>query len=121
MNKYLDKHGLETFWNCIQKTAPVQSKRAEDWDADPTFIGACGTIYVYMDARIDPQGRSLAGLKVGDGTTYLIDLPFLDEELYSHIENGDVHITPQERLKWNNKVRCYMSDSVEEELIFTTN
>lgn len=121
MNKYLDKHGLETFWSCIQRSAPVQSKRAEDWDADPTFIGECGTIYVYMGARTDPQGRPLAGLKVGDGTTYLIDLPFLDEELYSHIENGDVHITPQERLKWNNKVRCYMSDSVEEELIFTTN
>jgi hypothetical protein len=66
-------------------------------------------------------------LKIGDGTSYLIDLPFVNETssnsnfeeiLMNHINNNTVHISPEDRLFWNNKLNLFLSD---ENLIFNRN
>ena len=91
------------------------------WNSQPQLIASEGYIYIYSDYKQDGEGRNIAGFKVGDGSTYLIDLPFTDEQLQSHLLDTVCHITQAEREKWNNKVRCYMSEVQDDILIFTTN
>lgn len=86
------------------------------WNSQPQLISKKGYIYIYSDYRRDSQGNVLAAMKVGDGATWLIDMAFIDEMYADHIQDTIIHITQEERNKWNNKVTCYMED---ETLIFT--
>lgn len=90
------------------------------WNSKPQLISEAGYIYIYSDYRQDSQGRNIASMKVGDGASYLIDMPFTDDLLYAHLANSDIHITPEEREFWNNKVRCYIDPINEHRLVFTT-
>ena len=92
----------------------------EYWNSHPTLISKRGYIYVYSDWTQDSQGRDVAGLKVGDGQAYLIDLPFTEQIFTEHLNDMVHHITEEERTFWNNKVRCYMVDG-EDRIVFTTN
>lgn len=69
------------------------------WDAARGFIPLKGEIIIYDD---------LASLKIGDGTTYVQDLPFVDDaikdQLLQHVGDTTVHVTAQEKSFWNNKV-----------------
>lgn len=94
----------------------------EYWDSQPSLITVKNAIYVYTDYEKDSEGNDVPGLKVGDGLGYLIDAPFTTDPYYEHIRNQFLHITPEERERWNNKVRCYVDDFTDsEKLIFTTN
>lgn len=72
----------------------------------------------------------IPGIKIGTGNAYVGDLPFIDEdtreELLLHINNGDIHVTANNKSFWNNKIN--IDDTVididtgaldEETLIFT--
>lgn len=48
-----------------------------NWDSQSTLITIEGAIYVYSDYKQDELGRNIPGIKVGDGITNLIDLPFV--------------------------------------------
>ena len=91
-----------------------------NWNAQNTLIGELNTIYIYTNYQEDEDGNSLAGVKIGDGRAFLIDIPFLDTIYYEHVRDTDVHITDAERQKWNNKVRCYYSLTENETVVFTT-
>ena len=92
-----------------------------NWNAKPQLIGKTNHVYVYSDYfMID--GMGVPGMKIGDGMAYLIDLPFVsgnDTRLNEHIADTEVHITNAERLFWNNKVTCFMSNGDEENIVFT--
>lgn len=90
------------------------------WNSKPQLISEAGYIYIYSDYRQNLQGDNIAAMKVGDGASYLIDMPFTDDLLYAHLANSDIHITPEEREFWNNKVRCYIDPINEHRLVFTT-
>lgn len=90
------------------------------WNSQPQLISRKGYIYIYSDYRQNEQGQNIAGFKVGDGSAYLIDMPFTEESLYEHIDNTVIHITQEEREFWNNKVRCFIDPLNEHNLIFTT-
>ena len=64
-------------------------------------------------------------IKIGDGSAYLIDNPFItssvEQLIQLHITDTVKHITEQERNNWNSKVRCYLSSEDNENIIFTTN
>lgn len=90
------------------------------WNSKPQLISAKGYIYIYSDYRQNIQGDNIASMKVGDGTSYLIDMPFTDDLLYAHVANEVRHITAEERDFWNNKIRCYIDPLNNEHLIFTT-
>lgn len=93
-----------------------------NWNSNPKLKSKKGYIYIYSDYKQNEQGQNIAGLKVGDGSAFLIDLPFIDELVYEHINDVVRHITQEERLFWNNKVRCYVDiETDESKLIFTTN
>lgn len=91
------------------------------WDSQPQLISQRGYVYVYADYRQNGQGQNIASIKIGDGNAYLIDMPFTDELLYDHLADNVRHITQEERERWNNKVRCYVSEVKDDNLIFTTN
>lgn len=92
----------------------------EYWNTQPQLISIKGGVYVYSDHDKDSEGKDIAGLKIGDGTSYLIDMPFVDEKYAQHVLDTIVHITQQEREFWNNKVRCYIDPKDTQHLIFTT-
>ena len=49
------------------------------WNSKPQLISLKGYIYIYSDYRQNLQGDNIASMKVGDGTSYLIDMPFTDD------------------------------------------
>ena len=120
--KQLDEQGLAHFWEKIVNREMVFSDTTANWNAQVTLKSKQGAIYIYTDYRYNENNEPLAALKIGDGTSYLIDMPFIDELIWDHINNGEIHITATERAFWNSKVRCYISPSEDGEgLIFTTN
>ena len=102
----------------------IQEKRdtTANWNAARGFIPLQGEIIVYTDYKtiqktIDGELRNvnIPGIKIGDGQTYVQDLPFIDEELrdkiMTHINNPNIHVTLQEKLFWNNKLN--VNDNAE--------
>ena len=100
----------------------------EYWDSQPLLVGEKSHIYVYTDYAVTKNGEEsvlVPNIKIGDGNAYLIDNPFVTtsvEELIDlHINDMTRHITEEERILWNNKVRCYLSSNDNETVVFTTN
>ena len=100
----------------------------EYWDAQPSLVGEKSHIYVYTDYAVTKNGEEsvlVPNIKIGDGNAYLIDNPFVttsvEELIQLHIADNTKHITEQERSVWNGKVRCYLSASDSETIVFTTN
>lgn len=95
-------------------------KTTAEWGEDITYIPNKGYICVYSDHSMK-EGKPIPAIKIGDGTTYLIDLPFVlnmdvEEALTNHINDTIKHITNVERESWNNKITCCV-DSDDPELI----
>lgn len=78
----------------------------ENWNTSGQ-ISELNMLYVYTDYQKDEMDRNIAGIKVGDGLAYIVDLPFTDTLMQEHMTNTDIHITPEEREFWNNKNRSY--------------
>lgn len=104
------------------KSRPIRYGSTEEWNSQASLIAEEGAIYVYSDYSVDSQGRNIAGIKVGDGKAYLIDMPFIDETMYEHIQDIEIHITQSERIKWNNKLNVDDdAEVVDEALVFNRN
>ena len=91
-----------------------------EWNSDPSRITIKDAVYVYTDYRQDELGHNIPGIKIGDGLGYLIDAPFIDGDYYEHITNDIIHITAEDRQRWDDKVRCYIDVNDTENLVFTT-
>lgn len=92
------------------------------WNAQVQLIATKGHIYVYSDYT-EIGGEPAAGFKVGDGTTYLIDLPFAagnSTVMDDHIRDTVVHVTAEEKAFWNSKVTCFISAVDAENLVLST-
>lgn len=121
MVEFLNKEGLNAFWEILDNQNSEVIKRikkiqqelnnnikilyntTEAWNSQKDLQSARGTIYIYSDYQ-KIGNQDIAGIKVGDGNAYLYDMPFLDTLYLQHIENSEIHITNEEREKWNNKV-----------------
>lgn len=98
-----------------------------NWNAQISLVSERTAIYIYSDyATIYDEMDNptyVAGVKVGDGTTYLVDLPFITDEmtalLLQHIGNDAVHLTTAEREFWNNKISCYLDIENAENLVLS--
>lgn len=98
----------------------VVAKTTSEWNSTPSLVSQAGTIYIYTDYYDDGQGHNIPAFKVGDGFAYLIDLPFVDVNMQRHMSDEVIHITEQERVFWNNKIRTDSTEIERENLIFTT-
>ena len=93
----------------------------ENWNAKRDFIPLRGEVIIYTDHGQMDDGFGnmidVPGIKIGDGGAYLIDLPFVGndvryqilQELREHTGNEVIHITQEEREFWNNKLNCEVS------------
>lgn len=98
-----------------------------NWNSDPTLVGIAGHIYIYSDystANKDGNPITVPNVKIGDGKAFLIDNPFITEAVEDlinlHIEDIVKHVTSDDKNRWNNKVRCYIDDNDNENIVFTT-
>ena len=102
----------------------IQNKRdtTANWNAARGFVPLTGEVIIYTDYKtirkeIDGEMKNVfvPGIKIGDGQTYVQDLPFVDTELrdkiMEHINNENIHVTLQEKLFWNNKLN--VNDNME--------
>lgn len=111
----------------IQQGGKVYYDTKAAWDMQPQLIAEEGAIYVYSDKATIYDGVGnpvfVPGVKVGDGTSYLIDMAFVGDEillaLSNHVNNEVRHITQAERIFWNNKVSGFLDENDEETLVLS--
>ena len=82
-----------------------------NWAAQRNLVSKKDVFYVYTDYQAIDNGNGTVtiypGLKIGNGYTKLNALPFMnapDPRLLNHIANNQIHITSEERAKWNKAV-----------------
>lgn len=135
MSKYLDPQGVSYLWSKIQNISKDKliyySKTKEQWNINPQLLSKKDVLYIYTNyKKIKKQGEQdqiiIPGLKVGDGKSYLIDLPFINDVsnsdfeniLLQHINNKTIHVTQEEKIFWNNKLNLFLQ---EENLVLNRN
>jgi len=99
----------------------VHSDTTANWNAQRDLIAKRGHIYTYTDYKTI-NGVDIPGIKIGDGTSYLIDMPFVQGNSTAfdrHISDMSMHVTAEDRLFWNDKVTCFLSAGDAENLVFT--
>lgn len=103
-------------------TARLVMDTSANWAARTGYIPARGEIIVYSDRHVI-DSVNYPGVKIGDGLAYVVDLPFVGDDisnqiveaLNAHIDDSVSHISAEERELWNNKVSCAV---LGENLIF---
>lgn len=107
----------------LNGVAQIQMKTKAEWTSDPSTVSSLNTFYIYTDryTKTDDHGNvtNIPGIKVGDGVSYIVDLPFVDQIFEDHINNSNIHVTLAEKTFWNNKVRIEETEIDEQNLIFT--
>lgn len=108
--------------------AGIEFGTTEYWDERPTYVPVEGMIIVYTDydSYVDEEtGETIyiPAIKVGDGNAYLIDKPFIGdnikEALVEHVDNSLIHVSEEDRLSWNNKITCDDNAQDSDMLVFT--
>jgi hypothetical protein len=97
-----------------------------NWDAQRTLVAQQGTIYIYKDYSHITEGnvtKDVPALKIGDGTSYLIDMPIANGDvaqmIIDHINNTVIHVTADDKTFWNNKSSAYIEPSTSETLVLS--
>lgn len=87
----------------------LTQKTVSEWsETDTKTVSEKGHIYVYSDYYTDSEGVAHPAMRIGDGKAYIADLPVAGvtvsdvDAIVEHINNADIHITQQERERWNN-------------------
>lgn len=115
--------------------ARLKNKRGTTsyWNNAQGFIPLAGEIIIYTDYKtitetVDNETRTvnIPGIKIGDGLAYVQDLPFIEQDLRdqvtSHINNTDIHVTTLDKTFWNNKLNTNDdSEVLNGALIFNRN
>lgn len=57
------------------------TKTTQEWEETPSFVPNKKTILVYSDAYHDGQGNPIPRVKIGDGETTIVDLPFAGNDM----------------------------------------
>lgn len=128
-SSYLSLTGLAYYNSTIEsrlgQKLGAHSGTTAQWNAQASLVAEANVLYIYTDYKtktVNGNTVNIPGLKVGDGTTYLIDLPFVaanEDALAEHIANTTAHVTANERAVWNNKVTCFLDDQNSERVVFT--
>lgn len=93
-----------------------------NWDRQTYLIAEKGHLYIYKDAEtayIDGKKVLYPGIKIGDGSSYLIDMPFAllgrdHQRLIDHIHDYTIHVGSVDRVNWNDKVSVSVIQDTEE-------
>lgn len=120
----------------VQTRIQLKRDTKANWNTATGFIPLRGEVIIYEDFaqyEVEEYGetvvKNIPNIKIGDGTTYVQDLPFVDKDLrdklMEHINNQDIHVTLGDKARWDNKVNIddskeYTEDSVEYRLLNDT-
>jgi len=120
---FLEYTGLQKYDALIKKHIPIYGTKAyyESAEVKDTLVPQDGQIVVYTDFRVvqSTDGNiTTAGIKIGDGTTAVGSLKFIDWFYWDHINNSEIHVTADEKTFWNNKVTCELGVGTENETLF---
>ena len=93
-----------------------------NWDRQRFLIAERGHLYIYKDAEvtyINGYRVVYPGIKIGDGSSYLIDMAYIvvgsdHEKITSHIHNTQIHVGTGDRMNWNDKVGVSVIQANEE-------
>lgn len=88
----------------------IVSNTTAGWNAQSSLIGVKDTIYVYTDYKT-VDGQLVPNIKIGTGSAYLIDLPFVVSE---------TSVTPEQIEFWNNKCSVMIDPTHPNRIIFYT-
>ena len=93
--------------NTIETRIQLKRDIEINWDlVGNIFIPLAGEIIIYSP----DSSHDFSRIKIGDGSTNIASLPFVNEdletELNNHITNTSQHITDVEREQWNDKINC---------------
>lgn len=111
-------NGVELAGNVSSADLNIVSENTVDgWDEIKLYVPKAGEICIFTDT-----GR----MKVGDGLTPIVDLPYILEgdvtkvetALQEHVKNSNIHVTKEEKDFWNAKLNYEISG---ENLIFNQN
>lgn len=113
-------YGTANFPETLDRTA-IHYDTTEAWNSSITFIAERGHIYIYSDCSTkeleDGSIVKIPGLKIGDGTSYLIDMPFVStgnvDMFIEHMENQSIHVSETDRPNWDNKVSASVDQTTE--------
>ena len=99
--------------------AKVFRGSTEYWRNRRYLIAARDVIYIYTDYKTIENGdgttTEVQGMKIGDGTSFLIDMPFIGD---GGGGGSGIDITQEDIDRWNNKWAGYMNPSNPENLVF---
>lgn len=66
--------------------ANLEYHTTEYYNSHPMTVYPKGTIIVYSDYKLDDEGKLVPGIKISDGLAYVVDLPFITEDVDNIIE-----------------------------------
>lgn len=107
--------GREITTDPLKSELPMYFGTTAEWAARTDLVSEQNAFYVWTDYK-EIDGQYIAGMKLGDGRAYVVDLPFMDAQFQSHASNTDIHVTSEEKAFWNAKNRGMV---VGENLILT--
>jgi len=97
------------------KLLNVYRNTTEGWDSQPSLIAQKNAFYIYTD-----YADGATGIKIGDGSSYLIDMPFIEggtQYLEEHIADTEKHLEEGEREKWNSAVIMSVNEADNHNLV----
>ncbi len=100
----------------IRNESKIYSDTVEGWGSKPTTVSEKNAVYIYTDA-LESDGTYIPRIKIGDGSSYVVDLPFLNKLEIDHINNTAIHVSFDDRLNWDGKIRVY--EHGNETVVFT--
>lgn len=108
---------------------PIYYDTTANWNQCQDLIPEVGAIYIYNDYKTiyDRFGNPthVNGVKIGDGTTYLRDIAFMQDSeaqlFQEYLSRKQLLVTPEDRIFWNNKVSARLSIDDPEALNLTIN
>lgn len=91
--------------------AKITMKTTAEWFVDRNYVPARAELCIYSDKKII-DGVPYPDIKIGDGNSHVIDLPFFGEAKYdeiieridAHIADTNAHVSTADRQFWNNKL-----------------
>lgn len=128
LKEYLNERGLREVWDIIngqnslivskikdiqkRTTVGLYADSTSGWAENESKISEAGALYIYTDAETF-NGKVIAKVKIGDGTSSLADLSFIDAPYSARIADKDIHMTAEERAKWNDEISAFVTAAEE--------
>lgn len=144
LSPYATKEDLEKITNRLE--VPIFYDTTEKWNAQSGLIGEKGAIYIYSNYATENKNGEIinkANIKIGDGKTRLIDVPFvssaMSQQIINEIKDEIIDqtgeqiketviekldqeqrlVSSEDREKWDNKITSTLSTTDPENLVLS--